>query len=116
AGPACLLIQRHTQKVQPKLHIHKPRAHSLSLPLSSSLLSPTSPSPLFFSLEPFLLCPSFSVCCVCIYSPCFLVPRCVFVNCVFMVCSLFFHCSSRSEEHTSELQSHLNLVCRLLPA
>src|SRR5260370_17855963 len=23
-------------------------------------------------------------------------------------------CSSRSEEHTSELQSHLNLVCRLL--
>src|SRR5260370_15937046 len=24
------------------------------------------------------------------------------------------HLSSRSEEHTSELQSHLNLVCRLL--
>src|SRR5207237_8104631 len=24
------------------------------------------------------------------------------------------HCSGRSEEHTSELQSHLNLVCRLL--
>src|SRR5260370_1501822 len=24
------------------------------------------------------------------------------------------HKSSRSEEHTSELQSHLNLVCRLL--
>src|SRR5260370_11580064 len=23
-------------------------------------------------------------------------------------------CSNRSEEHTSELQSHLNLVCRLL--
>src|SRR5690242_21759098 len=23
--------------------------------------------------------------------------------------------SSRSEEHTSELQSHVNLVCRLLP-
>src|SRR5260370_24979349 len=23
-------------------------------------------------------------------------------------------CESRSEEHTSELQSHLNLVCRLL--
>src|SRR5260370_22256693 len=23
-------------------------------------------------------------------------------------------CTSRSEEHTSELQSHLNLVCRLL--
>src|SRR5260370_19824547 len=23
-------------------------------------------------------------------------------------------CKSRSEEHTSELQSHLNLVCRLL--
>src|SRR5260370_11392213 len=25
-----------------------------------------------------------------------------------------FFCNSRSEEHTSELQSHLNLVCRLL--
>src|SRR5260370_23679768 len=25
-----------------------------------------------------------------------------------------FACNSRSEEHTSELQSHLNLVCRLL--
>src|SRR5260370_15101178 len=24
------------------------------------------------------------------------------------------HCHLRSEEHTSELQSHLNLVCRLL--
>src|SRR5690242_21605691 len=24
------------------------------------------------------------------------------------------NCSSRSEEHTSELQSHVNLVCRLL--
>src|SRR5260370_17975756 len=24
------------------------------------------------------------------------------------------HCNERSEEHTSELQSHLNLVCRLL--
>src|SRR5260370_10419357 len=24
------------------------------------------------------------------------------------------HCPGRSEEHTSELQSHLNLVCRLL--
>src|SRR5260370_30291704 len=24
--------------------------------------------------------------------------------------------ANRSEEHTSELQSHLNLVCRLLPA
>src|SRR4051812_49661610 len=25
-----------------------------------------------------------------------------------------FYCASRSEEHTSELQSHVNLVCRLL--
>src|SRR5207237_8333158 len=25
-------------------------------------------------------------------------------------------CPPRSEDHTSELQSHLNLVCRLLPA
>src|SRR6266571_995451 len=24
------------------------------------------------------------------------------------------HCAERSEEHTSELQSHVNLVCRLL--
>src|SRR5690242_21411242 len=24
------------------------------------------------------------------------------------------HCDARSEEHTSELQSHVNLVCRLL--
>src|SRR5260370_29908116 len=30
--------------------------------------------------------------------------------CVAMFCS----CQVRSEEHTSELQSHLNLVCRLL--
>src|SRR5436190_4999195 len=27
---------------------------------------------------------------------------------------LFFGCSMRSEEHTSELQSHSDLVCRLL--
>src|SRR5260370_15962628 len=27
---------------------------------------------------------------------------------------LDFHINGRSEEHTSELQSHLNLVCRLL--
>src|SRR5260370_23183204 len=26
----------------------------------------------------------------------------------------FVECADRSEEHTSELQSHLNLVCRLL--
>src|SRR5260370_11326517 len=26
------------------------------------------------------------------------------------------HGARRSEEHTSELQSHLNIVCRLLPA
>src|SRR5260370_5854113 len=28
--------------------------------------------------------------------------------------SVFLHPAHRSEEHTSELQSHLNLVCRLL--
>src|SRR5438477_5362646 len=28
--------------------------------------------------------------------------------------SLFLHSPQRSEEHTSELQSHVNLVCRLL--
>src|SRR5438477_11239417 len=27
---------------------------------------------------------------------------------------LFFHFNGRSEEHTSELQSHVNLVCRVL--
>src|SRR4029077_3082015 len=27
-----------------------------------------------------------------------------------------YYCNKRSEEHTSELQSHLNLVCRLLLA
>src|SRR4029434_7057999 len=32
--------------------------------------------------------------------------------CVCTVCTL--PCIRRSEEHTSELQSHLNLVCRLL--
>src|SRR5260370_29745457 len=33
----------------------------------------------------------------------------------FMVCSLVVgRGQGRSEEHTSELQSHLNLVCRLL--
>src|SRR5260370_25469885 len=42
------------------------------------------------------------------------------VPCTAMVCygsSLLLRrkgCSARSEEHTSELQSHLNLVCRLL--
>src|SRR5260370_30098126 len=29
-------------------------------------------------------------------------------------CSLVSRAAARSEEHTSELQSHLNLVCRLL--
>src|SRR5260370_4419066 len=30
------------------------------------------------------------------------------------VCGIGRHRQERSEEHTSELQSHLNLVCRLL--
>src|SRR5260370_25344798 len=30
------------------------------------------------------------------------------------ICAAFDFFPSRSEEHTSELQSHLNLVCRLL--
>src|SRR5260370_12999623 len=33
---------------------------------------------------------------------------------LFAPCSLDKHGVLRSEEHTSELQSHLNLVCRLL--
>src|SRR4029434_2442595 len=46
-----------------------------------------------------LICPSLSVVCVCvcIYSPCILASRCVFVNCFCVVCSLFFfRCSSCS--------------------
>src|SRR4029434_11322103 len=39
--------------------------------------------------------------CVCIYSVCVCLCVCACVR-------------ARSEEHTSELQSHLNLVCRLL--
>src|SRR4029434_11345523 len=39
---------------------------------------------------------------------CVCVPVCEYVN----LCACVF--SGRSEEHTSELQSHLNLVCRLL--
>src|SRR4030043_253343 len=31
-----------------------------------------------------------------------------------LIFHLLLHISIRSEEHTSELQSHLNLVCRLL--
>src|SRR5260370_30278625 len=30
------------------------------------------------------------------------------------LCSAIYSSATRSEEHTSELQSHLNLVCRLL--
>src|SRR5260370_28160652 len=42
--------------------------------------------------------------------------RCVFLLCdVAAISPAFCPCHSvRSEEHTSELQSHLNLVCRLL--
>src|SRR5438477_9735210 len=36
----------------------------------------------------------------------------VFVTTVIMIAVLYF--LQRSEEHTSELQSHVNLVCRLL--
>src|SRR6185369_17976523 len=32
----------------------------------------------------------------------------------FLWAAKVFDCRTRSEEHTSELQSHLNLVCRLL--
>src|SRR5207237_8938339 len=32
----------------------------------------------------------------------------------FPICTTFPSDATRSEEHTSELQSHLNLVCRLL--
>src|SRR4029434_6252330 len=53
-----------------------------------------------------------SVCvCVCVGCVCVCVclPVCMFV----LVCVCVCLCA-RSEEHTSELQSHLNLVCRLL--
>src|SRR4029434_1469291 len=39
---------------------------------------------------------------------------CVCVCVCVHVCVRMCVCVSRSEEHTSELQSHLNLVCRLL--
>src|SRR4029434_10730041 len=35
-----------------------------------------------------LTCPSLSV--VCVYSPCFLVSRCVFINYCYMVCAFLF--------------------------
>src|SRR5260370_22849353 len=35
-------------------------------------------------------------------------------QCVVLLSSRRLRSSARSEEHTSELQSHLNLVCRLL--
>src|SRR5690242_21451576 len=38
--------------------------------------------------------------------------RCVACNLCAVACPV--DCISRSEEHTSELQSHVNLVCRLL--
>src|SRR5260370_20473343 len=37
-----------------------------------------------------------------------------FVHCETLVQAFEYLAKSRSEEHTSELQSHLNLVCRLL--
>src|SRR5260370_18186036 len=40
--------------------------------------------------------------------------RAGFEHRVFPPCIANLEASSRSEEHTSELQSHLNLVCRLL--
>src|SRR5260370_35843932 len=37
-----------------------------------------------------------------------------FLTCYMRWCVTAMHGRHRSEEHTSELQSHLNLVCRLL--
>src|SRR4029434_1862976 len=43
---------------------------------------------------------------VCIYSPCFLVSRCVFVNCCYLVCSLFFfRCSSSAVPRVASVPS-----------
>src|SRR5260370_7647995 len=36
------------------------------------------------------------------------------IDCVYRAACALRDCQARSEEHTSELQSHLNLVCRLL--
>src|SRR4029434_11347870 len=41
-------------------------------------------------------------------------PICVYWCAVFRVCVCVSECVCRSEEHTSELQSHLYIVCRLL--
>src|SRR4029434_6603742 len=60
-------------------------------------------------------------CVTCVYGVCVLcgcVLVCVRLHCVgvcWCVCVCMCVCVCvRSEEHTSELQSHLNLVCRLL--
>src|SRR4029434_9007564 len=45
-----------------------------------------------------------------LFRSCVCVSECVCVRCTFNSCLSVV----RSEEHTSELQSHLNLVCRLL--
>src|SRR4029434_5279897 len=67
------------------------------------------------------LCVWLCVCvCVCVYMcvcMCVCVCVCVCLSVCVYVCECFCVCVFiRSGEHTSELQSHLNLVCRLLLA
>src|SRR4029434_2977652 len=75
------------------LFVSPPLTCSQSPGLCVSLVPPVSVCPALIVLT----CPSLSVACVCIYSPCFLVPRCVVVKLCLMVCSLSFHCSLCSQ-------------------
>src|SRR5260370_25981338 len=59
--------------------------------IATSRLQPWSRSPVWFS-----------------------VPRMLLASCTPLKLTRFNRNFGRSEEHTSELQSHLNLVCRLL--
>src|SRR5207237_8845841 len=54
-----------------------------------------------------------SACSVCVIVAMATESSCV-CSCSIRMSAIICRCSTRSEEHTSELQSHLNLVCRLL--
>src|SRR2546429_5630654 len=73
-------------------HLQQPTKNVQTLAMRCSLRSPTQPSPAVSTK----------------YSPLWLAKSLLLVTCV--SCRV----SNRSEEHTSELQSRLHLVCRLL--
>src|SRR4029434_5976080 len=95
-----------------------PIADSKSLATTHTLTDGYTHSQMLCVISCFLCCVSYHMCvvlshvCVCVFVcllVCFCACVCVFV--CFCVCACV---CMRSEEHTSELQSHLNLVCRLL--